>query len=281
MLEGIPYVATIKGVSATDRETNDNDRYNKILEEDYPNKESNIILNIKTSNIKLDDNTSVNDTENKNLGKLLTATDDSYNTDEKEDKGTIVNNKINNTNEEENNIPLYQWAQQLRCLRRNQNLDLITPFEDVHISEATLLTKIAKLLLELMSNNKPVKNINNFHPGKGGNILKKAVKECIENKDRKVLKNYIIRFLFNQMSAKEGIKSFGNKALMASCNEFSQLHNTSTFYSIKTNRLTYKQKKQALRALLLIKEKCDRTIKGRTVENGALQRVCKSKMELA
>ena len=71
------------------------------------------------------------------------------------------------------------------------------------------------------------------------------------------------------MSAKEGIKSFGNKALIALYNKFLQLHDTSTFHSIKANRLIYKQKKRALRALSLIKEKRDGTIKGRTVANGA------------
>ena len=38
------------------------------------------------------------------------------------------------------------------------------------------------------------KNIKNFNPGKGVKILKKVVKECVENKDRKVLRNYIITF---------------------------------------------------------------------------------------
>ena len=82
------------------------------------------------------------------------------------------------------------------------------------------------------------------------------------------------------MSAKEGIKSFGNKTLIALYNKFLQLHDTSTFHPIKANRLIYKQKKQALQALLLIKEKRDRTIKGRTVANGAQQRAYKSKIEL-
>ena len=90
----------------------------------------------------------------------------------------------------------------------------------------------------------------------------------------------MIGFLLNQMSAKEGIKSFRNKALMTLYNKFLQLYNTSTFYSIKANRLTYKKKKQALQVLLLIKEKCDRIIKERTVANSTQQRVYKSKIEL-
>ena len=84
-----------------------------------------------------------------------------------------------------------------------------------------------------MTNNKPVKNIENFYPRKEGNILKAAVKEYITKGYKKVLRNYIVGFLFNQMSAKEGIKSFGDKVLIVLYNECLQLYDTSTFYSIK------------------------------------------------
>ena len=58
----------------------------------------------------MNDNISVNDTVNNNLDELTTATDKSYDIDEKEDEVTVVNNEINNTNKEESDIPLYQWA---------------------------------------------------------------------------------------------------------------------------------------------------------------------------
>ena len=182
MLEGIPHIATIKGVSATDREINDNDRYNEILEEDYPNKESNIIPNIETGNTDLDNNMSVNDTKNDNLEELSTSTDDSYNTDEKENRGTTANNEINNINEEESNIPLYQQAQQPRCSRRNQNLDLLIPFKDDHISEAILSTKTTKTLLELMINDKPLKKLITFILEREEISLKKQLKNVLKTR---------------------------------------------------------------------------------------------------
>ena len=52
------------------------------------------------------------------------------------------------------------------------------------------------MLLELITNG-PVKNIKNYKPGKGSKSLKKAVKECVKNKDRKALRNFMIGFLFN------------------------------------------------------------------------------------
>ena len=55
---------------------------------------------------------------NDNLDDLLTASEDTYDTDEKEDEdeGTTVDNKIynnnelSNTHEDKSNIPLCQWA---------------------------------------------------------------------------------------------------------------------------------------------------------------------------
>ena len=116
MPEGIPHVATIKGVSATGGEINDEDKQNEILEEDSSEDESKIIPNIKTDNLDSDDITSINNTMNNNLDDLSTASEDTYNTDEKDnkDEGTTINNeinnnnKLNNTNEDKSNIPLYE-----------------------------------------------------------------------------------------------------------------------------------------------------------------------------
>ena len=62
-----------------------------------------------------------------------------------------------------------------------------------------------------MINNKPAKNIHNFYPGKRENILKIAVEEYINKGDKKALRNYMVGFLFNQISAKEGIILFRHK----------------------------------------------------------------------
>jgi hypothetical protein len=82
------------------------------------------------------------------------------------------------------------------------------------------------------------------------------------------------------MTAKAGIKKHGKAAeedaLMA---EFAQLVEDLLVYeSIDPTILTEKQKQAALRALILIKEKCDGRLKGRTVADGRPQ--CPQRFQL-
>ena len=74
------------------------------------------------------------------------------------------------------------------------------------------------------------------------------------------------------MSAKDGIAKHGQDAIMALFKEFSQLHNKKVFKAIKASDLSKKQKRDALYALNLIKEKRNGEIKGRTVADGRKQR---------
>ena len=82
------------------------------------------------------------------------------------------------------------------------------------------------------------------------------------------------------MSAKKRIKIFGKKALLALYNKFLQLRKTNSFLSIKAKKWTRYQKRRVLNAISLIKEKCDRSIKGRTIVNRKKHKLYKSKIEL-
>jgi hypothetical protein len=82
----------------------------------------------------------------------------------------------------------------------------------------------------------------------------------------------ITGYLFTQMSAAAGIKKHGQVAIDALFKEFAQLHDKNVFEAMDASSLTEKQKKQALRAINVIKEKRCRRIKGRTCADGRPQR---------
>ena len=63
--------------------------------------------------------------------------------------------------------------------------------------------------------------------------------------------------------------------------EFAQLEELNAYESVDPNTLTQEQKNAALRALNLIKEKRDGTLKGRTVADGRPQRTLYDKTETA
>ena len=76
----------------------------------------------------------------------------------------------------------------------------------------------------------------------------------------------------NQMSAREGIKMFGDRALAAMVKEYGQLHDLQVFSPRNPLKLSKKEKVMALNAIDLIKEKRCGKIKGRTVADGRKQR---------
>ena len=82
----------------------------------------------------------------------------------------------------------------------------------------------------------------------------------------------IVEYVFNQMTAKAGIRKHGEKAVMALFEEFAQLHDKSVFRAIKASGLISEQKRDALRAIDLIKEKRDGRLKGRTCADGREKR---------
>ena len=82
--------------------------------------------------------------------------------------------------------------------------------------------------------------------------------------------------LLTQMSAKKGIKEFGERAVEALLKEFGQLDRKDVLDPIAFGALSREQRMKALRAISLIKEKRDGRIKGRTVADGRPQRKYKS-----
>ena len=78
--------------------------------------------------------------------------------------------------------------------------------------------------------------------------------------------------LLNQMSARVGYKRFGNVAREATRKEFKQLVDKDVFTPVHASTITQQERQQSLRAVNLIKEKRDGTIKGRTCADGRKQR---------
>ena len=82
----------------------------------------------------------------------------------------------------------------------------------------------------------------------------------------------VVDYSFNQMSAKDGIQKHGQEAVMALFKKFAQLHDKRVFKAIRASDLSREQKRNALHAINLIKEKRNGILKGRTVADGRKQR---------
>lgn len=75
-----------------------------------------------------------------------------------------------------------------------------------------------------------------------------------------------------QMTAGAGIKKYGQPAVAALFAEYAQLEDKNVFEGVVASSLTNKQRRAALRAVNLIKEKRDGRLKGRTCADGRPQR---------
>ncbi|KAL7569098.1 hypothetical protein ACA910_016933 [Epithemia clementina (nom. ined.)] len=75
----------------------------------------------------------------------------------------------------------------------------------------------------------------------------------------------------NQMSAKAGIKKHGQAAINALFKEFAQLNNITVFAVLDASKLSAAQKRAALRAINVIKEKRNGILKGRACADGHSQ----------
>ena len=84
-----------------------------------------------------------------------------------------------------------------------------------------------------------------------------------------------------QMSAKKGIERFGERALQAIITEYEQFENLSVFTPISLKHLSPSDRKLALHAIDLIKEKRTGKLKGRTVADGRKQRPLYDKQEIS
>ena len=86
-----------------------------------------------------------------------------------------------------------------------------------------------------------------------------------------------IGVMFTQISAKEGIKQFGERAIATMVKELKQLNNGAmkgkpVVVPIDPSKLTKSEKRYTLDAVNLIKEKINGDIKGKICANGAKQR---------
>ena len=84
-----------------------------------------------------------------------------------------------------------------------------------------------------------------------------------------------------QMSAKKGFEVYGEIAVAAMFKEYRQLYNQTVFGAIDPDTLSLQQKKDALRAVNLIKQKRCGKMKGRTCADGHKQRKYVSREETA
>lgn len=78
--------------------------------------------------------------------------------------------------------------------------------------------------------------------------LSDAMEELNNTGSREGLWQYVTGYMFNQMSAKAGIRKHGQVAIDALYAEFLQLHEKGVFKGQHTKDLTPRQKRQALRA---------------------------------
>jgi len=89
----------------------------------------------------------------------------------------------------------------------------------------------------------------------------------------------LVGMCMTQMHAKKGIRVYGDRALKAMSEEYSQLESLGVFQPIHTRTLNVDQRRSALNVIDLIKEKRCGRIKGRTVVDGRGQRGTYSKAE--
>ena len=90
---------------------------------------------------------------------------------------------------------------------------------------------------------------------------------------------HIVGVVMTQMTEKAGIKKHGENAVAVMYNEFFQLDDKTVFEGVMVTDLTQKQRKMALSAINLIKEKRCGKLKGITVADGSAQRRLYTKEE--
>jgi hypothetical protein len=106
----------------------------------------------------------------------------------------------------------------------------------------------------------------------GMQFLQQAVEKIKIEESPRDAYNFICDFMFTQMTADAGIRKHGDLAVDALMAEFAQLDDLNVFQGLHASTLTRDQKKEALRAINLIKEKRCGKIKGQTVADGRSQR---------
>ena len=91
--------------------------------------------------------------------------------------------------------------------------------------------------------------------------------------------NQVLNFLTDQMSAKAGLKEFGDKGAASIMQELEQLLYRKVIVGRKASSLTSQQRKAALQYLMFLKEKRCGKVKARGCADGRKQRLYKTKEE--
>ena len=86
-------------------------------------------------------------------------------------------------------------------------------------------------------------------------MLQKAMSNLMDGETPLDIQRYITGFIMTQMTATTGIKKHGERSVEALLIEFCQLDNREVFKGLMASDLTPIQRKEALRAVNLIKEK--------------------------
>ena len=116
-----------------------------------------------------------------------------------------------------------------------------------------------------------------YHSKKTSQFTQYDSKNEDNHDETKTYMNRAVGVLFTQMTAKRGIKLFGERAIAAMTKEFNQLDKGAfpgkpVVEPIDPTTLTKDEKQRAMEAVNLIKEKRCGKIKGRTCANGSTQR---------
>ena len=87
------------------------------------------------------------------------------------------------------------------------------------------------------------------------------VAEFLKYDDLIVLQHYLVGIILNQISSRAGLKKHSNKAKEVLFTKFLQVHDIRVFKPIYKHNLTKEQISNTLRAISVIKEKRDGTLK--------------------
>jgi hypothetical protein len=109
--------------------------------------------------------------------------------------------------------------------------------------------------------------------------LREAVQEMQRTGANHDVLKCLTGIMMTQMSAKAGIKKHGQVAIDALFEEFAQLHDLGVFEPQQASKLSSPERRAALRAISVVKEKRCGRIKGRTVADGRPQRKLYTKDE--
>jgi hypothetical protein len=112
-------------------------------------------------------------------------------------------------------------------------------------------------------------------------MLQHAAESVKESVVTDSVRRVVVAIILTQMSEQAGLRKHGEKAENALMQEFQQLDDLTVFIPRYASELTDDEKRAALRALNLLKEKRDGSLKGRTVANGSKQRSLYDKSETA